>query len=62
MYWNCIDDLESPKSRYELLLNYSNLLERYVIFCEGDTKILPRVIYMTRINFAFIVTHIVLRL
>jgi|TARA_B100001971_G_C18238904_1_gene569354 predicted O-methyltransferase YrrM len=54
MYWNCIDDLESPKSRKELLSNYSDLIERYVIFCEGDTRLMQEKIDMSRINFAFI--------
>lgn len=54
MYWNCIDDLEGKKTRAELLNNYNDLIERYIIFYQGNTKIeLPK-IQTPRIHFAFL--------
>jgi predicted O-methyltransferase YrrM len=54
MYWNCIDDHEGKKTRAELLKNYSDLLERYIFFHQGNTKIeLPKV-QIPRIHFAFL--------
>lgn len=51
--WNCIDDLERPKSRAELLAPWSELTSR-VLFLQSDTKyLLPR-IGLERINFAFL--------
>lgn len=54
MYWNCIDDLEEPKTRAELLSNYFELIERFIVFHQGNTRIdLPK-IFMPRIHFAFL--------
>lgn len=54
MYWNCIDDNDGVKSREELLRAYSDLIERYIIFHQGDTRIeLPKV-FFPKINFAFL--------
>ena len=35
--WNCIRDVEGPCTRAELLRDYADLIERYVIFHRGDT-------------------------
>jgi hypothetical protein len=54
MYWNCIDDHDCAKSRQELLAEWRALVDRYLIFFEGDSKlILPR-IGIGRVHFAFL--------
>jgi hypothetical protein len=54
MFWNCIDDHEGPKTRLELLSPWMDLLERHIIFHQGDTRLdLPKV-KTNRINFAFL--------
>ena len=54
IYWNCIDDLDGPKSRAELLEPWRELLENYVIFVQGDTRIEMPKVKSERINFAFL--------
>jgi len=54
IYWNCIDDHEGKKTRAELLKNYTDLSERYIIFNQGDTKIQLPKFGFTRIHFAFL--------
>ena len=54
IYWNCIDDLEGKKSRQELLEPWSDLVQKYLIFVQGDTRnTLPRV-NIDRVHFAFL--------
>lgn len=54
MYWNCVDTVEAPKTRAELLVDYSELVERYLVFHQGDTRIeLPKV-QVPRVNYAFL--------
>jgi hypothetical protein len=54
MYWNCIDDLDGPRSRAELLRPWEDLVERYVVYHQGDTlRELPKV-YLPRVNVAFL--------
>jgi cephalosporin hydroxylase len=55
MYWNCAMDWTTGKqSRNELISDYDALIERYVVFIQGFTKItLPKVNF-SRINFAFL--------
>jgi hypothetical protein len=36
--WNCIRDVDGPRTRAELLGDYAGLIERYLIFHRGDTK------------------------
>lgn len=36
--WNCIRDAKGPQTRAELLRDYAELIERYIIFQQGDTK------------------------
>ncbi len=54
MYWNCIDDVEGQKTRAELLQPWKDLVENYIVFHQGDTRIsLPKV-RCSRIHFAFL--------
>tara|TARA_A100001015_G_scaffold317519_1_gene434721 strand:- start:10699 stop:11565 length:867 start_codon:yes stop_codon:yes gene_type:complete len=54
MFWNCIDDLEGPKTRSELLYKWKDLVSDYIFFHQGDTIIeLPKV-KVERIHFAFL--------
>jgi len=55
MYWNCIaDHQQGPLTRAELLQPWQKLLEDYVIFHQGDTRLeLPKV-QTERIHFAFL--------
>ena len=53
IYWNCIDDLEGPKTRNELLSKWSEELSR-VVFVQGWTDSLINRIGLDRINFAFL--------
>jgi len=54
MYWNCIDDHDGTKSRHDLLKPWRELLSKYVIFVEGDSKINLKNVVSDRINFAFL--------
>ncbi|HET7435635.1 MAG TPA: class I SAM-dependent methyltransferase, partial [Thermoanaerobaculia bacterium] len=52
-YWNCIADFEGKQTRAQLLKGYSDLVERYIVFHSGDTKLeLPKV-SIPRVHFAF---------
>lgn len=55
MYWNCIADHERGRlSRRQLLADYAPLLERYVVFHQGDTRLeLPKV-SVPRVHLAFL--------
>ena len=54
MYWNCIDDLDKPKTRAELLHPWRSMIQSFVIFHQGDTQLeLPKV-HAERIHFAFL--------
>lgn len=54
MYWNCIDDGDGQKTRAELLQPWIKLVENYIVFHQGDTRIsLPKV-RSSRIHFAFL--------
>ena len=54
MYWNCIDDSESEKSRAQLLAEYSKLIHRYIWFLEGKSKDVLNKLELSRIHFAFL--------
>ena len=54
MYWNCIDDYDGPKSRSELLKPWNDLVERYVIFHQGDTRLEMPKVHTERIHFCFL--------
>jgi len=53
MYWNCIDDMDGPKSRRALLGNYRDLAE-LVLFVQGDTIESLRRAGLPRVHFAFL--------
>jgi Methyltransferase domain len=55
MYWNCIDDWDrGALTRAQLLHPWRDLLNNYIIFHQGDTKLeLPKV-QVDRIHFAFL--------
>lgn len=55
MFWNCAADHTSGKqTRQNLLSDWSDLTDRYIIFMQGFTKhVLPK-IALTRIHFAFL--------
>lgn len=54
MYWNCIDDHEGTKSRYELLAPWQDLTAPYILFIEGDSRINLSRVAADRIEFAFL--------
>lgn len=55
MFWNCVADHTSGKqTRKNLLSNWSELTDRYIIFIQGFAKhILPK-IGLKRVHFAFL--------
>ena len=55
MFWNCAaDHTKGDQNRNDLLNDWADLTERYIIFMQGFTKhILPK-ISLSRINFAFL--------
>jgi|TARA_B100000787_G_C16186391_1_gene294908 predicted O-methyltransferase YrrM len=53
-YWNCIDDLEGKKTRLDLLSKWSDLIENYIIFLEGNANKVIKSINMKRFHFAFL--------
>ena len=38
MYWNCIEDEFGPKSRGDLLITWKDLMEKYIVFVQGNVK------------------------
>ena len=54
MYWSCIDDLEGPRTRAELLGNYSDWIDRYIYFLEGKSEEVLHKLELSRIHFAFL--------
>jgi len=53
IYWNCIDDLDGPRSRAVLLKKWSAEL-RKIIFLQGwTTSVIPK-LGLERVNFAFL--------
>ena len=55
MFWNCAaDHYKGSQTRHDLLDEWADLSERYIIFIQGFTRhILPK-IALPRINFAFL--------
>ena len=53
MYWNSIDDHDGPKSRSELIKPWVNLVERYIIFHQGDTRFEMPKVQAEHIHFCF---------
>ncbi len=54
MYWNCIADDQGPQTRAGLLNGYQSLIDEYVVFHQGDTKIELQKIEIPHIHFAFL--------
>lgn len=54
MYWNCIDDLKGQSSRAGLLKSYQDLIDRYLIYVQGDTKVSMSKTQISRVHFAFL--------
>jgi predicted O-methyltransferase YrrM len=52
--WNCVRDAEGPRTRADLLHDYADLLERYLVFHRGDTKQELAKVTFPRIHFAFL--------
>ena len=51
--WNCVRDADGPRTRADLLQDYSALINRYVIFYQGDTKQELAKMTFQRVNLAF---------
>jgi len=55
IFWNSISDhLHGPLKRVDLLKNWSDLIERYILFAQGSSKQILTKISFSRINFAFL--------
>lgn len=54
MYWNCESDSVGPHTRLELLEEYQELLEEYLIFIQGDSALQLAKISVPRVHFAFL--------
>jgi len=54
MLWNCIGDESGPRSRGQLLEDYQKLIEKFIIFHQGDTVRELKKICLTRVNMAFL--------
>ncbi len=54
IYWNCCRDVDGPRTRGELLGEYAELIEKHVVFHQGDTRLALRKIAFPRVHFAFL--------
>ena len=54
IFWNSIHDADGPRTRAELLAEYTDLIESYVVFHRGDTRLALRKIAFPRVHFAFL--------
>ena len=55
MFWNCISDhYRGPLSRSELLKDWSDLVERYILFAQGSSKQMMPKLSFSRVHFAFL--------
>tara|TARA_Y100001968_G_scaffold163546_1_gene149604 strand:+ start:2982 stop:3821 length:840 start_codon:yes stop_codon:yes gene_type:complete len=54
VYWNCIADKKGKLKREELLIKWEDLLEKYIIFIQGDTQIVLNHLTTKRFNIAFL--------
>lgn len=54
MYWNCIADETGPQTRKQLIKKYKSLIDNYIVFIQGDSKIQLNKINISRIHFAFL--------
>ena len=55
IYWNCVQDhIKGKQTRHDLLSDWRELIERYIIFIQGHSKhILPK-FSLARVHFAFL--------
>lgn len=51
--WNCLRDADGPRTRAELLRDYSGLMERYLLFHRGDTAVELAKMSFPRVHVAF---------
>jgi predicted O-methyltransferase YrrM len=54
MLWNCVLDADGPRTRADLLHDYQELVQRYLLFHRGDTKQEMAKVSFPRVNFAFL--------
>jgi len=53
--WNCISDVIHGKvTRYQLLNAYKKLIDEYIIYLQGDSKLTLNKLDVPRVNFAFL--------
>lgn len=52
-YWNSIGDAQN-RTRLELLSDYESLVEEYVIFLQGTSKLVLNLLSLPKIDFAFL--------
>ena len=53
-YWNCIRDADGPRTRAELLADYTNLMQPYVTFWCADSGTELHQLRPPRVHFAFL--------
>lgn len=55
MFWNCVGDYKNgAQTRRNLLNKWSELVEKYIIFIQGFTRLTLSKFSFSRINFAFL--------
>ena len=55
IYWNNLSDhLDGKLSRKEMLKDWNDLLEKYVIFLTGDSRVIGSSLNFSRVHFAFL--------
>lgn len=54
IYWNCIHDAEGKKTRFEILQQWKELVEKYIIFLQGYSDLVLKQLGVSRVHFAFI--------
>lgn len=54
IYWNCIDDVNGKRSREALLAPWADLVHEYLVFLQGDTRMMLRRVNLGRVHFAFL--------
>jgi cephalosporin hydroxylase len=54
IYWNCIQDIKGPTTRFQLLNKWQKLVEEYIIFLQGYSDVLLSQIELSRIHAAFL--------
>ena len=54
IFWNCITDREGKISRNQLLKKWSKLVNKYLVFIQGDTRVTLNRLSIGRINIAFL--------